>query len=64
MHHRPDYRVGNTLRDRWELAPAPARDPGDEGNRRLRQRWVKFIERRKRGNVANVAIARELAGWC
>jgi hypothetical protein len=32
--------------------------------RRLHQRWVSFIERRKRGTVANVAIARELAGWC
>ena len=37
---------------------------GDEGNRRLHQRWVKFIDRRKRSTVANVAIARELAGWC
>jgi transposase len=25
---------------------------------------VKFIERRKRPTIANVAIARELAGWC
>jgi len=25
---------------------------------------VTFIDRRKRSTVANVAIARELAGWC
>jgi transposase len=63
-HHRSRYRVGKTMRDRWELAPAAARVRGDEGNRRLHQRWVKFIERRKKHTVANVAIARELAGWC
>jgi transposase len=63
-HHRARYTVGKTMRDRWELAPAAARVRGDEGNRRLHHRWVKFIERRKRPTVANVAIARELAGWC
>ena len=63
-HHRARYTVGKTMRDRWELAPAAARARGDEGNRRLHQRWVRFIERRKRYTVANVAIARELAGWC
>jgi hypothetical protein len=52
------------MRDRWDLAPAAARVRGDEGNRRLHQRWVRFIERHKRHTVANVAIARELAGWC
>lgn len=63
-HHRARYRIGKTMRDRWDLAPAAARVRGDEGNRRLHQRWVRFIERRKRPNVANIAIARELAGWC
>jgi len=63
-HHRPRYTIGKTMRDRWNLAPATARIRGDEGNRRLHQRWVKFIDRRKRSTVANVAIARELAGWC
>jgi transposase len=63
-HHRPRYTVGKTMRDRWDLAPAAARVRGDEGNRRLHQRWVKFIDRRKRSTVADVAIARELAGWC
>ena len=27
-------------------------------------RWVAFTQRRKRLVVANVAVARELAGWC
>ncbi|WP_202872847.1 transposase [Kribbella capetownensis] len=63
-HHRARYRIGKTMRDRWDLAPAAARIRGDEGNHRLHQRWIRFIERRKRHTVANVAIARELAGWC
>jgi hypothetical protein len=52
------------MRDRWELAPAAARQRGDLGNRRLHDRWVTFNLRSKRPVIANVAIARELAGWC
>jgi transposase len=63
-HHRAAYRPGKTLRDRWELAPPAARARGDAGNHRLHQRWVTFNLRRKRAVIANVAIARELAGWC
>jgi len=63
-HHRARYAPGTTMRERWELAPAAARARGDQGNRRLYHRWVVFTERRKRHTVANVAIARELAGWC
>jgi transposase len=63
-HHRARYTVGATMRARWDLAPAAARLRGDEGNQRLHHRWVRFIDRRKRHTVANVAIARELAGWC
>ena len=64
-HHRKTYRSpGKTLRDRWDLAPAAARVRGDEGNRRLHERWVTFIDRKKRNTTANIAIARELAGWC
>ena len=62
-HHRARYVAGKTMRDRWDLAPAPARARGDQGNRRLHQRWVTFIERKKKPTIANVAIARELAGW-
>jgi transposase len=63
-HHRARYVVGRTMRDRWELASPAARARGDAGNRRLHARWDTFRERRKRHVVANVAIARELAGWC
>jgi transposase len=63
-HHRANYRVGKTMRDRWELASPAARVRGDAGNRRLHARWDTFRARRKRHVVANVAIARELAGWC
>jgi transposase len=63
-HHRPAYRPGKVMRDRWDLADPTARARGDAGNRRLHQRWVQFNLRRKRPVIANVAIARELAGWC
>ena len=63
-HHASHYRVpGKTMRDRWELAPAAARVRGHEGNRRLHQRWQGFNARKKRPAVADVAVARELAGW-
>jgi transposase len=63
-HHRAPYRPSKTLRDRWELSTPAARARADAGNRRLHERWVAFNLRKKRPTVANVAIARELAGWC
>jgi transposase len=63
-HHRARYVVGKTMRERWELATPAARSRGDAGNRRLHTRWNTFRDRKKRHVVANVAIARELAGWC
>jgi transposase len=63
-HHRATYAPGKIMRDRWELASPAARARGDAGNRRLHARWDTFRARRKRPVVANVAIARELAGWC
>jgi transposase len=63
-HHRTPYRPSKRLRDRWELAPAAARARGHAGNRRLHERWIAFNLRRKPAVIANVAIARELAGWC
>jgi transposase len=63
-HHRARYVVGKTMHDRWELATPAARARGDAGNRRLHARWDTFRARRKRSVIANVAIARELAGWC
>jgi transposase len=63
-HHRPTYRVGPTLRARWELAPEHVRVRAHAGNLRLHRRWVSYSERHKKFTVATVAIARELAGWC
>ena len=51
------------MRNRWQLAPAPAMVRGHEGNRRLHLRWESFQGRRKKDTIAAVAIARELAGW-
>nr|WP_241660161.1 transposase [Propioniciclava tarda] len=63
-HHARDYRRTKTLLDRWQLASPAARARGDAGNRRLHQRWELFNTRHKRPVIANVAVARELAGWC
>jgi transposase len=64
-HHRKTYRVpGAKMRARWDQAPAAARTRGHEGNQRLHQRWQAFTARQKKPVIANVAIARELAGWC
>jgi len=63
-HHRKAYRPSLTLRARWDQAPAAARARGHEGNHRLHHRWEVFTARNKRPVIANVAIARELAGWC
>ena len=63
-HHRPQYRPGVELRRRWDLASPPARARGQAANRRLHTRWASFDARQKRPVIANVAIARELAGWC
>lgn len=52
------------LRRRWELAPPAAVARAQAGNHRLHHRWVSYAERRKRPVIANVAVARELAGWC
>jgi transposase len=63
-HHRKTYRSpGQVMRTRWDQAPPAARARGHEGNQRLHQRWQSFTTRRKRLVIANVAIARELAGW-
>ncbi len=63
-HHRTTYTPGVVLRRRWDQAPAAARARGHAGNQRLHQRWVNLNLRKKRPVIANVAVARELAGWC
>jgi len=64
--HRRDYRPTrrSVLQQRWDRAPAPARLRGQAGNERLHRQWQRFTARNKRPVIANVAIARELAGWC
>ena len=63
-HHAKPYRTpGKVMRDRWAQAPAAARVRGHEGNRRLNQRWQTFQARKQKPTIANVAVARELAGW-
>ncbi len=47
-----------------ELADPAARARGHAGNRRLYDRWNVYRARKKKLTVANVAVARELAGWC
>jgi transposase len=64
-HHRKPYRTpSKAIRARWEQAPAAARARGHAGNQRLHRRWQAFDDRKKRPVIANVAVARELAGWC
>jgi transposase len=64
-HHRSTYRgPGVVLQRRWDQAPAAARTRGHTGNQRLHARWVNLNLRKKRPVIANVAVARELAGWC
>ena len=63
-HHQRPYRPSKTMRDRWDLAPPVARARGHAGNQRLHDRWLGFGQRKKRPVIANVAVARELAGWC
>jgi transposase len=63
-HHRPPYRPSTKLQRRWQRAPGPVVAHAAKGNRRLHARWQSFDTRRKRPVVANLAIARELAGWC
>ena len=64
-HHRKTYRnPGAIMRARWDLDSPAARARGHAGNHRLHDRWIRFIELRKKPVIANVAVARELAGWC
>ena len=64
-HHAKPYRTpGLTMTARWELAGPAAKARGHAGNRRLNARWDVYRARKKKLTIANVAIARELAGWC
>jgi transposase len=62
QHLKPYRTSGATMKARWELAPAAARARGHAGKQRLHQRWLAFTDRNKKPVIANVAVARELAG--
>jgi transposase len=64
-HHRKNYdKPSVVLTRRWAQVSPLAKARGHAGNHRLHRRWMAFTARGKRPVVANVAIARELAGWC
>ena len=64
-HHRASYRnPGPAMRARWAKVDPALKARGHAGNRRLHQQWCRFLDRKKHPAVANVAIARQLAGWC
>ncbi len=64
-HHRKSYSTsGPTLRARWAKVDPALRARGHAGNRRLYQRGAASPSGKKHHLVANVAVARELAGWC
>ena len=64
-HHRRPYNdVSREMRARWDAADEASRIRGHQGNHRLHRKWDQFEARHKRRVIANVAIARELAGWC
>ena len=53
-----------TFNLRWAKATPAAKARGHQGNHRLHDRWNVYDARKKKPVVANVAVARELAGWC
>lgn len=64
QHRRPLRPGAPTQQRREALVSAPVRVRGEAGNRRLHQRWQRFTARKVHNNIADVGIARELAGWC
>jgi len=64
--HRREWRPGahTVVQERAERASAAVRVRGQAGNERLHRQWVRFTARKKKPVIANIAIARELAGWC
>ncbi len=58
------HRPGPTMRARWAKVTRALQARGHACNRRLHQQRCRFNERKKPHVVANVAVARELAGWC
>ncbi|MDQ0078558.1 transposase [Arthrobacter oryzae] len=59
-HHRRAYtRPSALMRSRWEAATSASRTRGQAGNRRLHERWLVYLEHRKRPVIANVLTPTE-----
>jgi transposase len=52
------------MRTRWDIAVEASRVRRHQGNYGLHRKWEQFEALRKRRVIANIAVARELAGWC
>lgn len=63
-HRRPYTNASRDMRTRWDAADEASRVRGHKGNHRLHHKWEQFEARHKRRVIANVAVGRELAGWC
>jgi transposase len=64
QHQRPLRSANTAVRARRKAATPAVRARGEAADARLHQRWKSFTTRGKAANVAAVAVARELAGWC
>jgi transposase len=63
-HYRNQPRVGVELERRLAGQPPQAVAIAWSAQRRLHQVWSRMRRRGKRSTVINVAVARELAGFC
>ncbi|HEY2792398.1 MAG TPA: IS110 family transposase, partial [Micromonosporaceae bacterium] len=64
LHRRPLRTANTAVRIRRQSASPAVRARGEAADTRLHQRWIAFQARGKTTNIAAVAVARELAGWC
>ena len=63
-HHAKPYRTpGKTMRDRWELARPRPGSAATKATGGCTNAGRAFNARKKKPVIANVAVARELAGW-
>jgi transposase len=64
QQQRPLRAPSKALRARRDLVGPAVRARAQAADRRLHQRWLAMLARRKPPNKIAVAVARELAGWC
>ena len=63
-HHRHAYRIGKTMRERWGAGRPRGPGPWRCGQPATAPPLEHHARPTQRHTIANVAIARELAGWC